>query len=912
MKLRTMLPSLTLACLASLQLNLPVAMAADGPASVRIPGYERFHRPAGGDSAAAGLLLLGELNCLACHPASDAVRQQVHSKTAPRLSDAGQRLRPEYYQAMLSDPQQIKPGSTMPDLFGADAESLRKLEAVSHFLASQGKPAERAPLASQVARGRVHFRQLGCGACHDVPESDAAPLATSVPLGRLAAKYSIPSLAEFLSNPLQVRPAGRMPHMNLTAQEAAELAAWLLRDLQVPAGLTFREFHGSWNELPDFDQMEPRETGSAHAIDVAVASRTDAFGLSFQGRLRIEREGEYTFHLGSDDGSRLWIDGRQVVDCGGIHPYTVRSGKVRLESGELALRVDYFEQGGEERLTVELEGPGVSRRPVESLLVVPDEGRPRLQVDSNLVRAGRDVFQQVGCASCHELRENDQPLATERTARALAELNPTAGCLAEAPAAGLPRYALDATQRLALQAALGQLQTGLLEPADDATTIHQALTTLNCYACHERNGVGGAEAARNALFESNQPEMGDEGRLPPHLTGIGDKLRGDWLQHVLQQGTKERPYMFTRMPRFGEPNVEPLAAALVREDRTVQPEFNPDIAIRRLKVAGKNMVGAKGYSCIKCHTFAKYRSEGIQAMNLTTMTRRMNADWFRRYMLNPQAFRPGTRMPSAWPNGTVFLRELLDADAETQIHAVWTYLSDGDNAALPLGLQTSPLELVPIDHAILYRNFIEGAGTRAIGVGYPERVNLAYDANELRPALLWQGAFIDASRHWSGRGEGFQPPLGDNVLRLTAGTPLARLNDAEAAWPSEPARKQGYHFLGYETDSRGQPTFRYRLGEIQVSETFLPIVGDDLPALQRSLTLQSPQAVDNLWLRAAAAAAIQDEGQGGFVVQEDWRLRVQAPGSTPRLRTSGNARELLLPITLPAGRPVTVTLEYRW
>ena len=61
------------------------------------------------------------------------------------------------------------------------------------------------------------------------------------------------------------------------------------------------------------------------------------------------------------------------------------------------------------------------------------------------------------------------------------------------------------------------------------------------------------------------------------------------------------------------------------------------------------------------------------------------------------------------------------------------------------------IELVATNEAIIYRNFIEGAGTRAIGVGYPEKANLAFDANELRLARIWQGSFIDASRHRTGR-----------------------------------------------------------------------------------------------------------------------------------------------------------------
>ncbi len=888
---------------------------------VRIPGYERIYRNDDPEQVAAGLLLLGELNCVACHAAGDAAGNLPPAKEAPILDQVGQRVRPEYYQAFLAAPHAMKPGTTMPSLLvaadpAAKKQAEQQVAAVSHFLASLGSPIERAPAASQVERGKQQFQRVGCTACHDPPEADAPRLTTSMPLGNLAAKYSIPSLAQFLADPLHVRPSGRMPALNLTPAEASDIAAYLLRELKIPAGLTYRYFEGSWQELPDFATMKPKSTGPAHSFDVGVAPRTNNFGLLFEGKLGIPKAGEYTFHLGSDDGSRLWIDDKQVVDCDGIHPFTVRSGKVQLASGEHSIRVAYFEQGGEERLLVEAEGPGLARQPAEGLLVVPDDKRVRFQADAELARAGRDVFQRVGCAACHRLQHSGKRLASTLEARPLRELTPDGGCLSESPAAGLPRYALDAEQRQALRAALAAVKQPLPKPTD-AAAIHRTLTTMNCYACHQRGELGGVEDQRNAYFQSNQPEMGDEGRIPPTLNGVGDKLRPQWMQRVFQQGAKDREYMYTRMPRFGDGQLRDLAEALAREDQAQPPTVTADFSPRRLKVAGRQMAGGLGYSCIKCHTFAKYKSEGIQAISLTTMTQRLNEGWFQRYMLNPQAYRPGTRMPSAWPNGKVLLPKILDGTAGTQIHAIWTYLSDGDRAAVPPGLQTAQMELVPVDKPIIYRNFIEGAGPRAIGVGYPERVNLAFDANNLRPAMLWQGPFIDASRHWNGRGQGFEPPLGDNVLRLPDGPPLFRLAGQDDAWPGNMARELGYQFLGYRLDEQGRPAFEYRFGDVAVTDAPTPIARDaaadasGLPALRRSLEFVSTTPTDDLWMRVAVAPQIEDLGDGWYSINSDWRLRLKAAGMTPRIRKTAAGQELLLPVVCKDGR-AAVVLEYHW
>jgi hypothetical protein len=100
---------------------------------------------------------------------------------------------------------------------------------------------------------------------------------------------------------------------------------------------------------------------------------------------------------------------------------------------------------------------------------------------------------------------------------------------------------------------------------------------------------------------------------------------------------------------------------------------------------------------------------------------------------------------------------------------------------------------------------------RAIGIGFPERVNIAWDAEAFRLALAWKGSFIDARRHWSGRGEGFQPPMGDAVFTPDAGPCVANLPAPDAPWPAEPVRKRGGRFGGYALDDKGRPTFRWSL-----------------------------------------------------------------------------------------------------
>jgi hypothetical protein len=440
------------------------------------------------------------------------------------------------------------------------------------------------------------------------------------------------------------------------------------------------------------------------------------------------------------------------------------------------------------------------------------------------------------------------------------------------------------------------------------------LTAFNCYACHLRDGRGGVEEARQEFFKTTQMEMGDEGRIPPSLDGVGAKLQADYLKRIFDAGVKDRPYMLTRMPRFGVANVGAVIEAFASLDpleAIATPTF--DDSPRRVKSVGRFLSGGEALGCIKCHNFKGIESEGVQAVDLTVMTRRLRHDWFHRYLVDTQAYRPGTRMPTAWPKGKTMLPQVLDGDTPKQIEAIWQFLSDGLTAAEPYGLGREPMPLVPENEVILYRNFIQGAGPRAIGVGYPERASLAFDANDLRIALIWQGSFIDASRHWSARGSGFQPPLGDNVLAMPAGPSFATLSNAEEIWPRDTAKERGDAFRGYRLAGDGRPTFLYDVGTVHVADFPEVVTGPKpkTPMLRRTLTIDGPPPPRELWFRAIAGGKVEPMGDGWYTIDDEWKMRITAD-APPILRKSAGKTELLVPV-LPAGDGrARIVQEFAW
>jgi hypothetical protein len=229
------------------------------------------------------------------------------------------------------------------------------------------------------------------------------------------------------------------------------------------------------------------------------------------------------------------------------------------------------------------------------------------------------------------------------------------------------------------------------------------------------------------------------------------------------------------------------------------------------------------------------------------------------------------------------------------------------NPQIPAGMGRQFLPLVPIDGAIIYRNFIQGAGTRAIGVGYPEKVNLAFDADDLRLALIWKGGFIDAARHWTDRGAGFEGPLGDDVLALPAGVAFAVLPGPDAAWPTGGARAAGFKFLGYTTTKDDRPTFRYSANGITV-EDFSNPSGKDNPTLTRTFSLTAEKPVNGLYFRAAVGSKVEPAGDGWYRV-DGYKVRIK--GTETKVRQAGGKSELIVPIRFADGKAKFVQ-EIAW
>jgi mono/diheme cytochrome c family protein len=189
--------------------------------------------------------------------------------------------------------------------------------------------------------------------------------------------------------------------------------------------LTFRFFRDTFDKLPDFDTLKPEDVGKLPKgkFDLAPRTRDDSIGFVYEGTLIVPKNGLYTFHLDSDDGSRLTVAGKQVVEHDGIHGEgDVQSADIELKAGRVPIRLDYFQRHNGFGLTVAWSGPGFQRRILSAPNTGENESKTKGLTPAELAREiRREGVKVLGEAKARHYRELRRELEELKSRKAPAE-----------------------------------------------------------------------------------------------------------------------------------------------------------------------------------------------------------------------------------------------------------------------------------------------------------------------------------------------------------------------------------------------------------------------------------------------------------------------------------------------------------
>ncbi len=642
--------------------------------------------------------------------------------------------------------------------------TVASVRAAPPFVAGYDRFAESQPIEA----GRLLLTELGCTACHPADGSNLN--AKSAPILDVAGRrLSGDWVKKFLSSPQHVKPGTTMPDM---------FAGWDGAEKQNAITALIAFLTTKQNPYPKLNST----------ASTPIAREFWSKGDAGRGEELYHQVGCVACHEPRADGQ---TDGqtRSQFDEDTLEELGIVSSVEPLGSvPHPQLHEKYSPQSLThfvlDPLAVRPDGrmPSLKLRPDEAADVAAylladqtDQPDPTARSsDANLIATGRRLFQEIGCVNCHEVKGVGKTTATVK----LVDLDPAAdvSCIGKART-GLPHYTLDDSQRSAIRQAIADPQV------DDP--VQHRMMQLNCYACHERNNLGGVGLRRRQFFQTvDHVDLGDEGRIPPPLDGVGRKLTNTWLKNVLTGKGDVRPYLETRMPIFGSAS-DSLVDCLIADDlQTANAETAHAETFATTKSSGPAGRTLFDLGCVQCHPLQGERLPGVVGIDLAEIDKRVRPEWFRAFLLDPAGLKQRTRMPTFFRNGQSSSPDVLSGNVDQQIASLWVYLKEINKHGMPAKIEQGrahDFELVPEQRPIILRTFMEHAGPQAIAVGFPDQLHLAFDAESVRIAQFWKGRFLDAHGTWFNRFTPPAKPLGSDVVNFPVAGAFALSPSGETA-----------------------------------------------------------------------------------------------------------------------------------
>ncbi len=207
----------------------------------------------------------------------------------------------------------------------------------------------------------------------------------------------------------------------------------------------------------------------------------------------------------------------------------------------------------------------------------------------------------------------------------------------------------------------------------------------NCQGCHVIEGFGGS-------FRSL---VADPSLAPPIIQGEGAKVQSDWFFAFLKapKTGQIRPWLEVHMPTFGftAEELNDLTRYFAVLDRARYPFDTADYVTDAKSWASGRMV-FELLRCKQCHprNEQEMNAPGVDrstlAPNLQMAATRLRHDWINDWIRRPDAWMPGTRMPTNFPlndegRRTSPLAGMFDAPSFAKERAEFGQILGGDEEA---------------------------------------------------------------------------------------------------------------------------------------------------------------------------------------------------------------------------------------
>jgi sugar lactone lactonase YvrE len=133
---------------------------------------------------------------------------------------------------------------------------------------------------------------------------------------------------------------------------------------------------------PTYVRVDPRITFDEVTEGKFYGTKLSTnFYARWTGVIKIDKPGVYEFALISDDGSRLSIGGKTVVENGGVHAMQRKAGNIELAAGEHPIVIEFVQGGGGAGCVAWWTPPGGRDTPIPASALFHAKGAEQIAFD---------------------------------------------------------------------------------------------------------------------------------------------------------------------------------------------------------------------------------------------------------------------------------------------------------------------------------------------------------------------------------------------------------------------------------------------------------------------------------------------------------------------------------------------------
>jgi cytochrome c2 len=547
-----------------------------------------------------GRELMVTRGCVGCHKVKNL---EGLTKAGPMLYKIKGKLQKEFVLKWVWSPTAYNPAAKMPAFFqqtnNSDPDSMAKnkaeLNAIVDYLYDKSEdyhPEYGAP-AGSVSAGKKLFKEVGCLACHGIDDVKSMHADFAPDLSSVGSKLTASFVYSWVKNPQHFNPDTRMPSLRLSGQEAADITAYLMS-----------------KRNKDFEENLPP------TFDPAVRDALLADYLSTQEGLSAANA--HVMNL--DEHGRQMLLGEKALN-------------------KYACFACHMIKGFETTPGIGTELTTWASKRVSQL----DFGF----TDEKVIPHTHEGFLYAKLSNPRQF-DKDKELAFRDKLR-------------------MPNFHLNEDDKISIMTAvLGLSQTYI--PDEMTAGIHgngpllekgrRVIADFNCRGCHliEANGksidamLDQGQGGR--ILQMYKKENIDYSMAPPNLNTEGAKLQVDWFHEFLTGVHPIRPWLHIRMPSF--PWTDEKVSRVITYFNLKDDQEFPFKNVKTHKLTGNDLAQAKALftklQCQKCHILGAHSPADINsaAPDLLQVHKRLNPDWVVRWLSNPSAIMPDTRMTGFW------------------------------------------------------------------------------------------------------------------------------------------------------------------------------------------------------------------------------------------------------------------------